>query len=109
MTFDCPFCNRTGFKTQRGLTQHQQANSQCNGKLRAKVGIDPGLKISRFVFAPLDENDEPNALTKGKRLTNAGLLPNGLMAKIQRLADEQVEYEGMFEDDSDDFAHEYVR
>ena len=35
----CPYCTHKDFKTQRGLTQHQQNSAKCRDLLRQKYGI----------------------------------------------------------------------
>ena len=52
VSYTCPYCKRSNFKSQKGLTQHQQNKPECLSKLRAEFGVG-FTKRSASHFVPL--------------------------------------------------------
>ena len=69
---NCPYCNSKPFKSQRGLTQHQQQSRKCLEAIRRKYGIAPfgnlPHSVVQFALIPFATTQE----NMGKRPAKSG-------------------------------------
>ena len=103
----CPWCKRTGFKSQRGLTQHQNSTEKCKAMMRKHFGLNSTirkdqnfLKVASVIPAnksrlePNLQNMSTSARHEVRKSTPENFKPN----KMRRICEEPTESDNSFID-----------
>ena len=78
--FCCPYCGRKDFKTQRGLSRHQQSSVKCKKKKDAQFGYQTVDTSGAFFMQP-QAIVFPNAGTVGAIFNQTGPAAKKFKAK----------------------------
>ena len=96
MLVDCPYCDRTGFASERALSQHVQGTKSCFAQLCQSLGADAGqstgTKTSNRKPTHSEYDDfglSKDAIGQGKRSTRSRAM--NPPSKARRLED-QLQY-----------------